>query len=251
MSSAKMAAILSKGRWVKPCQYRGPRVYNAGPPAAYDFTRCNNVIFLSAANLSSARSSNHLLTSIYKYMYIQEMYIRLMHCLLCVMFFYSTHIFHDNFTDGVNPQEYMGKIKHESTWKLLCNHNKTNHNHYSDVIMSAMAPHFTGVSIAYSSVCSGADQRKHKSSASLAFMRREFHRWPVNSPHKGPVTRKLVPFDDVIMTKLCAYFMEPTEGGHISQSMYPRYSPAPDNVLSSQEATNESSAWHSHKLETK
>ena len=25
------------------------------------------------------------------------------------------------------------------------------------------------------------------------------HRWPVNSPHKGPVTRKRFPFDDVIM----------------------------------------------------
>ena len=25
------------------------------------------------------------------------------------------------------------------------------------------------------------------------------HRWPVNSPHKGPVTRKMFPFDDMIM----------------------------------------------------
>ena len=33
---------------------------------------------------------------------------------------------------------------------------------------------------------------------SLAFVR-GFHRWPVNSPHKGPVTRKMFPFDDVIM----------------------------------------------------
>ena len=28
---------------------------------------------------------------------------------------------------------------------------------------------------------------------------REIHRWPVNSPHKGPVTRNTFPFDDVIM----------------------------------------------------
>ena len=28
---------------------------------------------------------------------------------------------------------------------------------------------------------------------------REIHRWPVNSPHKGPTTRKIFPFDDVIM----------------------------------------------------
>ena len=50
----------------------------------------------------------------------------------------------------------------------------------------------------YSAVCSGADRRKHQSSASLAFMWGE-HRWLVNSPHKVPVTRKMFPFDDVIM----------------------------------------------------
>ena len=44
----------------------------------------------------------------------------------------------------------------------------------------------------------GADQRKHQSSSSLAFVR-GIRRWPVNSPHKGPVTRKMFPFDDVIM----------------------------------------------------
>ena len=61
-----------------------------------------------------------------------------------------------------------------------------------------MACQITGVSIVYSNVCSGADQRKHQSSASLAFVR-GIHRWPVNSPQKGPVTRKMFPFDDVIM----------------------------------------------------
>ena len=34
----------------------------------------------------------------------------------------------------------------------------------------------------------------------LAFVR-EIHRAPVNSPHKGPVTRKIIPFDDVIMNE--------------------------------------------------
>ena len=63
--------------------------------------------------------------------------------------------------------------------------------HYSDVIMSTMAPQITSVSIVCSSVCSGANQRKHQSSASMAFVKRT-HRWPVNSPHKGPVTRKNV-----------------------------------------------------------
>ena len=71
--------------------------------------------------------------------------------------------------------------------------------HYSDVIISATASQITGVSIVYSTICSGADQWNHQSSASLAFVR-WIHRWPVNSPHKGPVTRKKIPFDDVIMT---------------------------------------------------
>ena len=64
--------------------------------------------------------------------------------------------------------------------------------------MGAMASQITGVSIMYSTVCSGADQRRHQSSASLAFLR-EIHRSPVNAPHKEPVTRKKFPFDDVIM----------------------------------------------------
>ena len=46
---------------------------------------------------------------------------------------------------------------------------------------------------------SGTDQRKHQSSASLAFVR-GIHRRPVSSSHKWPVTRKMFPFDDVILT---------------------------------------------------
>ena len=70
--------------------------------------------------------------------------------------------------------------------------------HYNDVIMSAIASQITTLTIVYSTVYSGADQRKHQSSVSLAFVR-GIHWWPVNSPHKGPVTRKMFPFDDVIM----------------------------------------------------
>ena len=79
------------------------------------------------------------------------------------------------------------------------NHNKTQQNHYNDVIMSAIAPQITSLTIVCSAVYSGADQRKHQSTASLAFVR-GIHRWLVNSPNKGPVTRKMFPFDDVIMT---------------------------------------------------
>ena len=71
--------------------------------------------------------------------------------------------------------------------------------HYSDVIMDTIASQITSLTIVYSTAYSDADQRKSQSSASLAFVR-GIHRWPVNSPHKWPVTRKLFPFDDVIMT---------------------------------------------------
>ena len=64
-------------------------------------------------------------------------------------------------------------------------------------IMDAMASQISSLTIVYSTVYSGADQRKYQSSASLAFVR-GIHRWPVNSPHKWPVTRKMLPFDDVI-----------------------------------------------------
>ena len=70
--------------------------------------------------------------------------------------------------------------------------------HDYDVIMDTMASQITSLTIVYSTVHAGADQRKHQSSASLAFVR-GVHRWPVNSPHKWPVTRKMFPFDDVIM----------------------------------------------------
>ena len=70
--------------------------------------------------------------------------------------------------------------------------------HYGVVIMSAMASQITGVSIVCSSICLSADLRKHQSSASLAFVS-GIHRWTVDSPHAGPVTRKMFPFDDVIM----------------------------------------------------
>ena len=99
----------------------------------------------------------------------------------------------------------MMQVTVESAWRLwllkawyLFWHDISNHrdgvalsayirNHLSDAIMSAMASQITGVSIFYSTVCSGTDQRKHHSSSSLTFVG-EFHRSPVNSPHKVPVT---------------------------------------------------------------
>ena len=64
--------------------------------------------------------------------------------------------------------------------------------------MSAMASQLTSITTVYWGVYSGADQRKQHSPASLTFVM-GIHRWPVNTPHNGPVTRKMFPFDDVIM----------------------------------------------------
>ena len=70
--------------------------------------------------------------------------------------------------------------------------------HYIDVIMGTMACQITSLTIVYPIVYSGAGQSKHQSFASLAFVG-GIHRGPVNPPHKRPVTRKMLPFDDVIM----------------------------------------------------
>ena len=72
------------------------------------------------------------------------------------------------------------------------------HEHYSDVITSVEAVQITRLTIVYSTVYSGEFQRKHPSYSSLTVVR-GIHRWPVNSPHNWPVTRKMFPFDDVIM----------------------------------------------------
>ena len=71
---------------------------------------------------------------------------------------------------------------------------------YIDAILTTTASQITSLTIVYSTVYSGADQRKHQSSASLASVR-VIHRGPVNSPHKWPVPRKMFPFDDVIMPR--------------------------------------------------
>ena len=60
--------------------------------------------------------------------------------------------------------------------------------------MNAMESPITSVSIVSSTVCSGADQRKHPAP----------RHWPLwgestGDPDKGPVTQKMFPFDDVIM----------------------------------------------------
>ena len=88
---------------------------------------------------------------------------------------------------------------------------------YSDVIMSTMASQIISLKIVYSTVYSGADQRKYQSSLSLAFVG-GIHRCSVNSPHKGPVTWKMFPFDDVIMDKTFYRILKQGPGKHILSS---------------------------------
>ena len=87
------------------------------------------------------------------------------------------------------PKGLQWSIHTSTDWIILI------YWHYSDVIMGTMTYQITSLTIVYSA---GAVQRKHQSFASLAFVQ-GIHRWQVNSPHKWPVTRKMLPFDDVIM----------------------------------------------------
>ena len=93
---------------------------------------------------------------------------------------------------------WMSICKSKAFTVVINLHHYNDVTHYGDVIMTMMASQITSLKIVYSAVYSGADQRKHQSPASLAFLR-GIHRWPVNSPRKGPVPRKMFPFDDVIM----------------------------------------------------
>ena len=90
----------------------------------------------------------------------------------------------------------------------------------------------------YSTVYSGADQRKHQSSALLAFVRR-IHRRPVNSPHKGPVMEKMFPFDDVIMLP----FLFRSLVGLIGRPGPPRIGP-PSDASSMTSSMTKWRQWH-------
>ena len=99
------------------------------------------------------------------------------------------------------PSTHITLSQHTTTLPLPLKTLLQMSSHYNDVIMSAIASQITGIAIVCSILCSGADKRKRQSSASLAFMN-GIHRWPVDSPHKGPVTREMFPFYDVNMRYL-------------------------------------------------
>ena len=70
--------------------------------------------------------------------------------------------------------------------------------HYGDVIVGAMASQITSLTIVYSTVYSGTDQRNIKAPRHWPLCREFTDDWWI--PHKWPVTRKMFAFDDVIMT---------------------------------------------------
>ena len=86
-----------------------------------------------------------------------------------------------------NPISYVRQFR---TWKNITNYNAVILTHYNDGIMRAMASQITCLTIVYSTVYSGADQRKHQSSAS-----------PVTGelPAQMFSNAKMFPFYDVIM----------------------------------------------------
>ena len=112
----------------------------------------------------------------------------------------------------MQPNSYIERVENVS----MEYHNTKFLRHYDDVIMGAISSRITSLTIVSSTVYLDLDQTKHQSSVSLAFVR-GIHWRPVNSPHKCPVTRKMFPFDDVIMTNI---------NRDISLSTHPRWSHA-------------------------
>ena len=88
---------------------------------------------------------------------------------------------------------------------------------YNAVMMSTMASQITSLTIVYPTVYSDADQRKHQSSGSLAFVR-GIHWWPLNSTHKRPVMWKMFPFDDIIMHSSNSIWKCQQYGSHYVQA---------------------------------
>ena len=99
----------------------------------------------------------------------------------CPSFFTILYNAFQNYTFKITaapPRDYWCKI--DACWMM----------HYSDAIMCAMASQITSLTIVYSTVYSGAGHRKTPN-LRVTGLCWGIHRWPVNSPHKWPVTRKI------------------------------------------------------------
>ena len=124
-------------------------------------------------------------------------------------------------------------------WSLKEIHNTA--RLYDEIIMGAMASQITSFTIVYSTVYLGADQIK-QSYASLAFVW-GIDRGPVNSPHKGPVTRKMFLFDDVIMDIEC---VASAEAYNVSSGWFP----AITRMIGPGSNYDLDFAWWRHQMET-
>ena len=113
----------------------------------------------------------------------------------CLYYIHSqNHIFCSAFLETLITYEYYSLNSYCKTVTDVVSFGAlVTYTHYSDVIMSVIASQITSLTIIYSTVYSDTDQRKHQSSAALSFVR-GIHRWPGNSPQKGPVTRKIMIF---------------------------------------------------------
>ena len=119
---------------------------------------------------------------------------------------YYLEIWANNYACSKRNNKYISSNNYQTdyalrSWQVFC----LFYIHYSDVIMVTMGSQITSLTVVYSTVYSGADQIKYQSSASLYFVR-GIHRWPL----KWPVTPKIFPFDDVIMSLL---FLHSAVGG--------------------------------------
>ena len=102
---------------------------------------------------------------------------------ICVwVFLYGTNV--SEWTDDLNYIKYWQNVHKplhvKPNWPVLTRYSL----HYCDVIMGAVTSQITSLTIVYSTVYSDADQRKHQSSVSLAFVR-GIRQGPVNSPGTG------------------------------------------------------------------
>ena len=101
----------------------------------------------------------------------------------------------------------MGKIFNKTRKQKMC-HSSFGYPVYTSPVLPCTlqrrhnwcdSSQITSLMVVYSPVYSWGYQKKYQRSASLAFVR-DIHQWPVNSPHKGPVTQKKFP----LMTSSCA-----------------------------------------------
>ena len=80
-------------------------------------------------------------------------------CPLCYWYCHQAWLLHYHVT--------YSKTGNAIVWSFVGVRYCLRDNHYRDIIMGAMASPITSLTIVYSTVYSGADQRKHRSSASL------------------------------------------------------------------------------------